>query len=135
MPNDENAASKVRDHLANERTLLSWIRLSIAITALGFVVARFGLFVAELAAAQGFRLAETGLSVPVGVSLVLVGPLFAILAVLRFRTAEAEIDSGHPQRHHELIYAIIGTTVLVGLGLALYLVVVATTIARGVATG
>src|SRR5579884_1065206 len=102
MPNDHDSPSNVRDHLANERTLLSWLRLSMAITALGFVVARFGVFVAQLAIAQGLRVTETGLSVPVGVALVLLGPLFAVLALLRFRTAEQEIDEGRLRAHHGL---------------------------------
>jgi len=38
----------VSDHLANERTYLAWIRTGIAIIALGFVVARFGLFLREI---------------------------------------------------------------------------------------
>jgi uncharacterized membrane protein YidH (DUF202 family) len=36
----------VRDHLANERTLLAWSRTSIAIIGLGFVVARVATMVA-----------------------------------------------------------------------------------------
>ena len=39
---------RLADHLANERTLLAWSRTSIAIIALGFVVARFGLLIREL---------------------------------------------------------------------------------------
>ena len=117
--------STVRDHLANERTLLSWVRLSIAITALGFVVARFGLFINQLFALQGFRAQRTGLSEPVGVVLVLAGPLFAVLAFLRFLTVEREIDRGEIRRHHTLLYVLIGVTTLGSLGLAVYLILVA----------
>lgn len=42
----------VRDHLANERTLLSWIRLGLAAAGLGFVVTRFGLLLRELGAPE-----------------------------------------------------------------------------------
>lgn len=117
--------STVRDHLANERTLLSWVRLSIAITALGFVVARFGLFVTELFAAQGLHLTRTGLSVPIGVVLVLAGPLFAIFAFLRFLVVEREIDEGSIHRHHTLLYVLVGVTAVGSLGLAAYLIAVA----------
>lgn len=37
---------------AAERTLLAWIRTGIALMGFGFVVARFGLFLRELAAAS-----------------------------------------------------------------------------------
>jgi putative membrane protein len=36
------SAATVRDYLANERTLLAWVRTGIALIGLGFAVARFG---------------------------------------------------------------------------------------------
>jgi len=36
------------DYLAAERTVLAWIRTGIALMGLGFVLARFGLFLEEL---------------------------------------------------------------------------------------
>jgi putative membrane protein len=41
--------SRFRDHSANERTLLAWIRTGIALMAFGFAIARFGLFLREVA--------------------------------------------------------------------------------------
>ena len=38
IPDDKEAT----EHLANERTFLAWVRTSIAIVSLGFVVAKFG---------------------------------------------------------------------------------------------
>ena len=126
MPGDEPApGSNLRDHLANERTFLSWVRLSIAISALGFVVARFGLFITQLLAAQGLHAARTGWSVPVGVVLVLAGPVFATLAFARFLAVEREIDTGQTRRHHALIYALIAGTALGSLALAAYLIGIA----------
>jgi len=40
------------DYLAAERTLLAWIRTGLALMGLGFVVARFGLFLQEFQVAQ-----------------------------------------------------------------------------------
>lgn len=120
-----NPADLQRDHLANERTLLSWVRLAIAITALGFVVARFGLFIAQLLTAQGVHAARTGLSLPVGVILILAGPVFAVVAFLRFLAIERDIDLGQPRRHHGLIYVLIGLVAFGSVGLAAYLVSVA----------
>lgn len=48
--------SKVRNrrvHMANKRTFLAWIRTSIAITAFGFVIERFALFVRQLTILAG----------------------------------------------------------------------------------
>ena len=36
--------SNCREHLANERTFLAWVRTSIAIIAFGFVIEKFSLF-------------------------------------------------------------------------------------------
>jgi len=35
--------------LANERTFLAWVRTSIAVMSLGFVIARFNLWIREVA--------------------------------------------------------------------------------------
>jgi putative membrane protein len=41
------------DHAANERTFLAWVRTSIAVIALGFVIEKFNLFVLALARTAG----------------------------------------------------------------------------------
>ncbi len=35
--------NKAREHLADERIFLAWVRTGIAVMSLGFVVAKFGL--------------------------------------------------------------------------------------------
>jgi putative membrane protein len=39
---------KATEYLANERTYLAWIRTSISIMSLGFVVAKFSVWMREL---------------------------------------------------------------------------------------
>jgi putative membrane protein len=50
---EESAAgynsARTRDHLANERTFLAWIRTGLGMIGLGFVAARLGLFLHEMA--------------------------------------------------------------------------------------
>lgn len=41
------ASNRVRDHLANQRTLLAWVRTGLALIGLGFVISRFGLLLQE----------------------------------------------------------------------------------------
>ncbi len=43
------AAQQVNEHLANERTFLAWVRTGLAMIGFGFVMARVGLFLRQLA--------------------------------------------------------------------------------------
>ncbi len=45
--------SRIRDHLANERTYLAWVRTALGLIGLGFVLARMGLFLRQLALVGG----------------------------------------------------------------------------------
>jgi putative membrane protein len=59
-----------RIYFAAERTLLAWVRTGLAMMGFGFVVARFGLFLRELAAMPGgVQHQRTGLSLWVGTTL------------------------------------------------------------------
>jgi putative membrane protein len=84
-PSNPNLA---RDQLANERTLLAWIRTSIAIMGLGFVVARFGLYIGELRQ-ESPRTHATGIATIFGTALVVCGAVLIVLATARYvRTGE-----------------------------------------------
>lgn len=79
-------ASDPRVYFAAERTLLAWVRTGITVMALGFVVARFGLFLVILAApsrpAHASLPASETLSAALGVALVLAGMLSVLGALL-----------------------------------------------------
>ena len=73
-----------RVFFAAERTLLAWIRTAITLMALGFVVARFGLFLALLGAqSAGFahRIIGHRMSAVVGVVLMLSSAGVQLLAL------------------------------------------------------
>jgi putative membrane protein len=49
MPVESPAKNRhVSEHLANERTILAWIRTSIAVMTLGVAINRFALFLMEM---------------------------------------------------------------------------------------
>ena len=88
---------RTSDHLANERTFLAWVRTSVSITGLGFVVARFGLWLRQLTAhldAHGPPVHHTGLSLPLGVGMMAAGGLLAVLAAGRYGRVRRAIDRG-----------------------------------------
>jgi putative membrane protein len=47
------AEPDLRTYFAAEQTTLAWVRTGLAMMGFGFVVARFGLFLRELAAVRG----------------------------------------------------------------------------------
>lgn len=112
----------VREHLANERTLLSWIRLGLSAAAFGFVVARFGLFLRELAAREAGAAPGRGAEI-IGVGLVLLGVLAVVAGTLRYFRTEREIATRSYAPQYGLIWLVVGVSLLVGLALAGYLLV------------
>ena len=83
--------------LAAERTLLAWIRTGIALMGFGFIVARFGLFLRELAAANAHSNAGGSNASTTGVALVGAGIAVNVWASVRHarmlrRLARGESD-------------------------------------------
>ena len=62
MPDDvaRAAGDALRLHQANERTMLAWVRTGIALMAFGFAIARFGLFLRQIAHLGGVATAPLG---------------------------------------------------------------------------
>jgi putative membrane protein len=107
---DRSAA--VRDHLANERTLLAWQRTALALVGLGFVVDRF----AFEGTPEG-DLAGTILAL----ALIAAGGAAALVGVGRFIRVEREIDTDtyQPAIGAHLVFA--AAIVAGAVGMALYL--------------
>ncbi|MGI8999169.1 MAG: YidH family protein [Candidatus Limnocylindria bacterium] len=111
--NAEQRAS-VRDHLANERTLLAWVRTAITIIGLGFIVGR-------LVTSAG---AGTGWAIAVGAILVLAGAATVLAGLRRFVTVEREIEL-ESYRPEPLVHIILsGSVVLMALLILGYLLLV-----------
>ena len=92
MPDDRKATER----LANERTFLAWVRTTISIMSLGFVVAKFGLWLRELGGHFGLRSAiqPSGLSGPIGIGLIAFGGVLTLLAAWRFERVNRQIERG-----------------------------------------
>lgn len=110
------------DHLANERTFLAWIRTAVTIMAFGFVVARFGLLLRELAGPSSVA-PPTPISQATGVLLVLAGSAILVVAFLRFLATRSDLESDRFRSRAGLEWALTILMVLVGGGLAAYLLV------------
>ncbi len=114
----------VRDHLANERTLLAWVRTSIAIVGLGFVVSRFGLVTREIGIAQPRHL-PLGTSTAFGTALVVCGAVLLALAARQYLRAGREIERNVYRWTPALALTLCGGVVVVAVLLAVYLLLTA----------
>lgn len=113
-----------REHLANERTFLAWIRTSIGIMAFGFVVVKFALFVKQVSLMLGEKniIHSEGYSGSIGIFLVAVGTLTTILSYISYRQTRKQINEGNYTHSSLLITMLTGLIFLVSIFLIVYLI-------------
>lgn len=113
----------VADHLANERTMLAWVRTGIGIIAFGFAVVKFSLFVRQISAVLGKNLTKQhGYSAEIGIALVILGTLSILFAYIQYRHTGRQLDADEFHHSPLLIQLLVGLIFLVGLALVVYLV-------------
>jgi putative membrane protein len=117
-------SDRARDHLANERTFLAWVRTSVAIVVFGFAIGRFAIAMRQLTAFQGLASKTTGLSVWMGMSSILAGVVMVVAGLARYRKTRAQLDEGKFEPAGFIVDLVTILTVLFGLALAGYLVYV-----------
>jgi putative membrane protein len=80
---------RTRDHLANARTTLTWVRTGMILIGIGYTADK----VAELDALYGVSGGLRTLGHPLGLVVVAAGVVFTALALPRFLRARARIES------------------------------------------
>jgi len=74
----------VREHLANERTLLSWVRTGVSLISFGLVIERLGAQVSSSARTSG----------AFGVALAVLGCLALVMGTAQFLRSRRGIETG-----------------------------------------
>jgi uncharacterized protein (DUF302 family)/uncharacterized membrane protein YidH (DUF202 family) len=113
------------DYLAAERTVLAWIRTGIALMGLGFVLARFGLFLQEFNHLQpDFPVKSCGTSLWIGVALILMGVSVCLLSMFRHLRMLKQLETGESLylRSPRLVIGVAVALVVLGLVMAGYLI-------------
>jgi putative membrane protein len=128
LPSSGDAAmetsNRARDHLANERTFLAWVRTSVAIVVFGFAIGRFAIAMRQLTALQGLPSKATGFSVMMGAISILAGVTMVLAGLMRYRKTRAQLEEGKFEPAGFIVDIVTILTVLFGLALAGYLIFV-----------
>ena len=80
---DPGATADVREHLANERTLLSWVRTGVSLLSFGLVIERLGA-----------QVGSSGSSALFGLALAVLGCLVLVLGAGQFLRSRRGIERG-----------------------------------------
>ncbi len=119
-PNDPRLSNRTRDHLANERTFLAWVRTALGLIGLGFVLARMGLFLAQLAVAEAVPLRGRHAGrefIVTGIVFLLLGTMLGGWSGWLYERARRGIEAGHYEPSRRSVLAL--TVVIVTGGLVI----------------
>lgn len=122
QPPNRSNPNLARDHLANERTFLAWMRTGVAGVVFGFAIGRFAIAIRQWMAVQGHTVPPTGISVWFGTAAIVGGVLLCVAGLVRYRRTREQLDAGTFQPAGFIIDVVAMVTVLFGLALAAYLV-------------
>ena len=122
QPLNHTNPNLARDHLANERTFLAWVRTGVAGVAFGFAIGRFAVAIRQWMQLQGRVAPSSGLSVWFGTASMIAGVLVCLAGLMRYRRTREQLDSGNFRPAGYIIDLVGIATALFGLALAGYLV-------------
>ncbi len=106
-----------REHQANERTFLAWLRTSIALISFGFALARFGLFLRQLGVVvthQQLPANPIFNSQNLGVGMVVFGIALIALAAWRYSQVFWQIERGDYQPSRITVLLMAGVVIVLG---------------------
>lgn len=97
----KNIGSVARDHLANERTFLAWIRTGFALIAIGLAFSEF---------------TARNTAVVYGLFFVSLGFIFLIYSIVRYYDVKAGLDKGVFILNDPMLYTLVSIALILSLG-------------------
>lgn len=122
QPASKRPSNRARDHLANERTFLAWVRTGVALIVFGFAIGRFTIAIRQMMEVQGRVSPPGGLSAWFGASAIIAGVLLTSVGLLRYRQTRVQLESGKFEPAGFVVDLVGILTALFGLLLAGYLI-------------
>jgi putative membrane protein len=92
MPDNSNP-NRARDHLANERTFLAWVRTGVATIVFGFAIGRFSIALREFMKLQGYASSTPGLTTWLGIISAVGGVLLIFAGRARYKKTKVQLDT------------------------------------------
>jgi len=92
MPENPNP-NRARDHLANERTFLAWVRTGVATIIFGFAIGRFSIALREFMKLEGYKSVTPGFTTWLGIIPAAGGVLLILAGLGRYRKTRMQLDS------------------------------------------
>lgn len=112
------AVDRQREHQANERTFLAWLRTSVALISFGFALTRFGIFLRQLQVAVTQR-EEWNHPVlnseNLGISLVIFGIIVIAMAAWRYNQVYWQIERGSYRPDRLMIWLTTAIVMILGI--------------------
>lgn len=114
---------RATEYLANERTFLAWVRTSIAVISLGFVIAKFSVWLRELAIRLNPQAVprHSGASLPMGLTMMGLGAVLVVLAARRYWVVNHCIERGKVSADHGLIILVTALVLSLAVAMILYM--------------
>lgn len=117
---NQDEPSDPRVFFAAERTLLAWVRTGLAMMGFGFVVARFGLFLREIAAAHGDTpIEQGGLSMWFGTALICLAVAVNFYGAWQYMQTVRQLKQGKIVQPQVFSMGVVLAAVLGVLGIAI----------------
>ena len=115
---NKNRDSRLREHLANERTFLAWLRTSISLIGFGLAITRFSLFLRQLQTTTAGQIVKNNSifnSENLGLCLVIIGIIVIALAAWRYNRVFRQIERADYKPSRLLIWFLSTTVMLIGI--------------------
>jgi putative membrane protein len=120
MPDNSNP-NRARDHLANERTFLAWLRTGVATIVFGFAIGRFSIALREFLKLQGEKTTTPGFTTWLGIISAVGGVMLILAGLMRYRKTRTQLETNTFEPAGYVIDIVSYLLGLLGLVLAGYL--------------